>query len=81
MRFDIEQWWERFLEEQRKNTEERIGARCPWCDADLLPAVEAAAHDWSEGLPSTIAVWCEGCDREIEFRVEWNIELWTVNPL
>lgn len=53
-------------------------AKCPKCGVDLVDEVSLAAGDWSEGLPSEVVVWCDDCDSEVEFRVEWHIVLWSV---
>ena len=58
----------------------KIEAKCLNCGTDMTQDVEFAAGDWSEGLPSKVAVWCSGCDTEMEFEVEWHIVLWDVRP-
>lgn len=57
---------------------ERIGAVCPCCGADVLCQVEAVAFDWSEGLPEAATVECDLCSAVIEFAVNWDIQLDTV---
>jgi hypothetical protein len=54
--------------------------RCPQCGADLTEEVSLVAGDWSEGLPEEVGVWCEECEAETEFRVEWHCVLWSVTP-
>jgi hypothetical protein len=57
---------------------ERIGAVCPCCGSDVLCQVEAVAFDWSEGLPEAATVECDVCGAVIEFAVNWDIQLDTV---
>jgi hypothetical protein len=47
-----------------------IEAKCPTCGADLTEQVEMAVADWSEGLPESVLVWCDGCQDDIEFQIE-----------
>jgi hypothetical protein len=54
---------------------------CHQCGKDLTKAVEMAAGDWSEGLPSTVLVWCDHCEDDIEFCIEWHHVLWSVTPV
>jgi hypothetical protein len=80
-RFDLESWWKAHQATQAQLEKERVGAVCPHCGADLLQALKESAYEWSYGLPSAVAIWCEGCGTEVEFSLEWDIHLWKATPM
>jgi hypothetical protein len=61
--------------------EDRINFCCPDCGADLSDDAMAAARDFSEGLRESVGAFCEGCGRDVWFRLEWTMpEVWRAEP-
>jgi hypothetical protein len=75
MSFDFETWWKKRQEEKRLERRDDFGAVCSSCGEDVLDLLEAAAYDWSDGLPSSRVIECPGCGAELEFCLEWETTL------
>jgi len=68
---DLDTWRQAREEIQRQ----RLNATCPLCGANLLDTLKYHAHQTY--LESTVLIGCPGCEAEIEFHVEWHVELWS----
>lgn len=59
------------LVSRRRSGMEKIHFTCPGCGADLSDQAWASAHDWSEGIPTSAGAWCDNCQADRFFELEW----------
>jgi len=73
--WDIDTWWHRYQEDRRQALVKDLDARCPRCGASVLDELLRVGDTNEWPLPSQITVGCPECETEIEFEVEWSIEM------
>lgn len=62
---------------EEKAYRKRCNFACPICGEDLHKQAESGAYDWSVGIPDETGAFCENCQKDVWFRLEWNHVLYS----